>query len=92
MNDFSSLGTHSALNPHIPYGSISGLFSPLYYLYDPCACSYHKKFLGLLLGKVRFSVLIDILVKEKFANLSKKFLVLFVFSILHFFLLFCIFL
>ena len=43
------------------------------------------KFLASLLGEVRFGVWIDILEKEKFANLSKNFLFLFSFvSYLYF--------
>ena len=41
-----------------------------------------NKFLAPLLGKVRFGVWIDILAKEKFANLSKNFLFIFSFSFL----------
>ena len=59
---------------------ISGLFSPLYYLYDLCAFEYRNKFLAPLLRKVRLGLVwIDVLAKEKFANLSKKFILLFSF-------------
>ena len=58
-----------------------------------------NKFLVPFLGKVQFGVWIDILAKEKFANLRKKFPFFFLFlfiSYLNFlyfnFLLFCIFL
>ena len=63
-------------------------------------CQLPNKFLASLSWKVRFSVRIDILAKEKFANLSKKFIFfsyfyLFLICILYtsfFFLLFCNFL
>ena len=46
------------------------------------SCQYLNKFLTLLLGKVQFGIWIDILEKEKFANLRKKNL----FSYFHLFL------
>ena len=42
----------------------------------------HNKFFVLLLGKVGFGVLVDILAKEKFANLRQFFF----FSYFHLFL------
>ena len=40
---------------------------------------FYKKFLASLLGKVRFGVRIDILAKEKFANLRKIFIYFLIF-------------
>ena len=55
-------------------GLIFGLVSPLYYLCDHSLQKIANKFLAPLIGKVWFGVWIDILPKEKFANLNKKFL------------------
>ena len=63
-----------------------------------CAVAIHNKFLAPLPRKVLFGVWIDILAKEKFSNLNKKFisyfhLFMFVASLLHFiYFLFFIFL
>ena len=74
-------------------GSIYGLVSPLYYLCDPYVCGKLLiSFWHRCQGRYSF-VWIDILAKDKFANLSKNFLFfyflvficfLFEFCILHF--------
>ena len=89
MNDFSSRGTQSSLKPYLPYGIDIWTLGPLYYLYDPYVCGNRNKFLVPLSGRYGL-VWIDILAKDKFANLKKKiyfhifFCILFVFSLLHF--------